>query len=63
MERTTEYVFVQTDFAKSYREALKKEFEWSTFPMIVKVTDDGEDFIGGYEDLCYVLEKDSKAPT
>lgn len=61
MERDIEYAFVETDFAKSYRDALKKEFNWSTFPMIVKVFRGEEDFIGGYEDLCYVLEKDSKA--
>jgi glutaredoxin len=63
MESGKEYVFVETDFSKTYRDSLKKEFEWLTFPMIVKATEDVEEFIGGYDDLCYILEKESKTPT
>jgi len=63
MERDIEYAFVETDFSKSYRDALKKEFNWSTFPMVVKVSGDEEEFVGGYDDLLYVLEKDQIAPT
>ena len=55
MERDIEYAFVETDFSKSYRGALKKEFEWPTFPMIVKVSGDEEEFIGGYEELGEIL--------
>ena len=63
MERDKEYVFIETDFSKTYRTSLKKEFDWSTFPMIVKATEDREEFVGGYEDLCYILEKEAAAPT
>jgi len=51
MDLDLEYAFVETDFSQSYRSALKDEFNWSTFPMIVKVSDDEEKFIGGYEEL------------
>jgi glutaredoxin len=63
MERAKEYVFIETDFSKTYRAALKKEFGWSTFPMIVKATEEVEEFIGGYEDMCCILEKELPAPT
>ena len=62
MQRDIEYAFVETDFSPSYREALKIEFEWSTFPMVVKVSGDGEEFIGGYDDLCHLLKKESATP-
>ena len=58
MERDLEYAFVETDFSKSYRDALKKEFEWSTFPMVVKVSGDKEEFIGGYEELRQLICSD-----
>tara|TARA_R110002074_G_scaffold14944_2_gene51844 strand:- start:1 stop:234 length:234 start_codon:yes stop_codon:yes gene_type:complete len=51
MERDKEYVFIETDFSKTYRDSLKEEFDWDTFPMIVKVTDTGENFVGGYDQL------------
>ena len=63
MERDLEYAFVETDFSKSYRDALKKEFEWPTFPMVVKVSEGAEDFIGGYDELRNIIEKDPTAPT
>ncbi len=63
MEGGKEYAFIETDFSPSYRDALKREFEWSTFPMIVKVFGDEEEFIGGYDDLRYILEKETTAPT
>ncbi|HHZ95960.1 MAG TPA: hypothetical protein EYN67_10495 [Flavobacteriales bacterium] len=63
MDCEKEYVFVETDFSKTYRTSLKKEFEWESFPMIVKATEDTEEFIGGYDDLCHILEKESSAPT
>tara|TARA_B100000941_G_scaffold288839_1_gene266567 strand:+ start:1108 stop:1362 length:255 start_codon:yes stop_codon:yes gene_type:complete len=62
MERDFEYAFVETDFSKNYRDALKREFEWSTFPMIVKISEDNEEFIGGYDELCQVISC-NPAPT
>ena len=58
MERDIEYAFVETDFSKSYRDALKKEFNWSTFPMVVKVSGDEEQFIGGYGQMCQLISAD-----
>ena len=58
MERNLEYAFVETDFSKSYRDALKKEFNWSTFPMIVKVSQDEEEFIGGYDEIRQAISCD-----
>ena len=63
MEQDIEYAFVETDFSKSYRDALKKEFNWPTFPMVVKVFDSQEEFIGGYNELQEILKKDPTAPT
>ena len=58
MERNLEYAFVETDFSKSYRDALKKEFNWPTFPMIVKVSQDEEEFIGGYDEIRQAISCD-----
>ncbi len=63
MERNIEYAFVETDFSKSYRGALKDEFNWTTFPMVVKVFEGQEEFIGGYDELQKILKKDPTAPT
>jgi glutaredoxin-related protein len=62
MERDIEYAFVETDFSKSYRDALKKEFEWPSFPIVVKVSGDEEEFIGGYDEMCLLFSGDP-APT
>jgi glutaredoxin len=59
MERSVEYAFVETDFSKSYRDALKREFNWSTFPMIVKVCGDEEEFIGGYNEMKMLFPTDA----
>lgn len=62
MERDIEYAFVETDFSKSYREALKNEFEWPSFPMVVKVSGDEEEFVGGYDEMKLMLSVDA-SPT
>tara|TARA_R110000824_G_scaffold136474_2_gene300127 strand:+ start:1761 stop:2018 length:258 start_codon:yes stop_codon:yes gene_type:complete len=59
MDLGLEYVFVEMDFSRSYREAIKQQLEWSTFPIILKVSKDGEDLVGGYEDLIYELTRES----
>ena len=63
MESGIEYVFVETDFSKTYRESVKEEFEWSTFPIVIKVTKDAEEVIGGYDELICDLENAIKTPT
>ena len=55
MDREIEYVFVNTDFSKTYRNSMKEEFEWKTLPIIVKVTPYADELIGGYDDLIYTL--------
>jgi|TARA_A100001011_G_C14290745_1_gene836085 glutaredoxin-related protein len=62
MERDKEFVFVETDFSKTYRSALKEEFDWPTFPMLVKVFGDEEEFIGGYDEMKALFSVDP-APT
>jgi len=63
MECDKEYVFINADFSKAYRDAIKEEFVWKTFPIIVKVSLEREELVGGYDDLCYVLKKDLATPT
>ena len=61
MEAELEYVFVETDFAKSYRTQLKKQHKRSTFPIIVRRNNGGAEtdtlIIGGYTDLGTHLKK------
>ena len=61
MEADLEYVFVETDFAKSYRTQLKKQHRRSTFPIIIRRSGDGAAaktlIIGGYTDLEAHLKK------
>ena len=51
MEADMEYVFVETDFSKSYREHLKDKYEWPTFPIIVRQFNNITMKIGGYNQL------------
>ena len=50
MQAEIEYVFIEMDFSKSYQETIKQEFDRSTFPIIVEVTPDGKELIGGLAD-------------
>ena len=63
MDRDVEYVFINADFSKTYRTAIKEEFGWQTFPIIVKITPEQEELVGGYDDLCYIFQKEPSAPT
>jgi len=62
MDLGLEYVFVEMDFSPAYRETIKAELQWSTFPIIVKVDKAGEYVVGGYNDLIYELSGDSGLP-
>jgi hypothetical protein len=57
MELDLEYVFIETDFAKSYRQELQKKYRHSTFPIVIR--EDGPErlMIGGYAELEVHLEK------
>ena len=56
MDLDVEYVFIQTDFSKSYRRSVRDEFKWSTFPIILMINQNGETLIGGYEELLLHLD-------
>jgi glutaredoxin len=63
MAKNKEYVYVNGDFSKTYRDSVKEEFRWATFPIIIKVTPESEELIGGYDDLRSALKKESGVPT
>jgi hypothetical protein len=56
MDLCQEYVFIEMDYSKTYRTIIKQELEWHTFPIIVKVDEQGETRLGGYEELGAHLE-------
>jgi glutaredoxin len=56
MEADLEYVFVETDFAKSYRKQLQHQYRHSTFPIVVRKSEMENLMIGGYDDLTTHLE-------
>ena len=58
MDLGKEYVFIQTDFSKFYRNSIKDEFKYSTLPIILLVDKNGERLIGGYDQLWFHLESD-----
>lgn len=62
MAKDKEYVFIDCDFSKSYRQAIKDEFQWPTFPIVVRVDTQDEVLIGGRTELAQVLLNDD-APT
>ena len=62
MEKDIEYVFIEADFSKTYRAAIKEEFGWPTFPIVVMAEDSGETLIGGYSELWFHLETDDIDP-
>ena len=63
MELDLEYVFIEMDFSPTYRESIKKELKWSTFPIIMIANQNGEELLGGFEDLIYTLDKETATNT
>ena len=51
MELDKEYVVVTADFSKSYREQIRQELKWPTFPIIVVKEQQNNTLIGGLEAL------------
>ena len=53
MEKDVDYAWVMMDWSKDYREKVKKEFGWETYPIIVKIDFDSleEKLIGGFNEL------------
>ncbi len=59
MEADYEYVFIETDFASTYRTHLKKQYRRSTFPIIIREAGPETLIIGGHDDLVLHLAKHS----
>ena len=55
MERDKQYVYIEMDFAKDYREMIKQKFDWTTYPIIVTIINGEEKIIGGYQELLTYL--------
>jgi glutaredoxin len=51
MEADIEYVFVEMDFSKTYREYIKNRHQWPTFPIIIRQSYNTTLRIGGYDQL------------
>ena len=51
MEQGRQYVFIEMDFAKDYREMITQKFDWTTYPIIVILIAGEEKIIGGYDEL------------
>ncbi len=51
-----EYVFINCDFSKIFREHIKEVYNRSTFPIIIKMTGANETVIGGFDDLILTKE-------
>jgi glutaredoxin len=45
------------DNKKQELQLLQKKYKWKTIPIIIKEDDDGERFIGGYDDLLTHFER------
>ena len=51
MDDDREYVFINCDFSKSYRDSIRDELNWPTFPIVILKKDEETTFIGGSEQL------------
>lgn len=57
MQNDLEYVFINGDFSVEYRMLIKEQLFWKTFPIIVLVTEQKREVIGGYEQLVDHLKR------
>jgi glutaredoxin-related protein len=51
MEADKEYVVITMDFSRSYRQLIREELNWPTFPIIVLREGNNNRLIGGREAL------------
>ena len=51
MDGDFEYVFVNCDFSKTYRNNIRDELSWPTFPIVIAVDGKETSIIGGSEQL------------
>ena len=57
MQKDLEYVFINADFSKKYRTLVRDKFIWTTFPIVVLVTEQKSVVIGGYDQLIEHLKR------
>ncbi len=62
MEQDREYVFVETDYAPTYRHFLKEKYKWNTYPIVVELVGNEEGYrvVGGYDQLTIHLKEKAK---
>ena len=62
MEKDVDYAWVMMDWSKQYRERIKKDWNWKTYPVITKMSfgdnTSSEELIGGFDELSEVLSAD-----
>tara|TARA_R110002096_G_scaffold87608_5_gene200965 strand:- start:406 stop:582 length:177 start_codon:yes stop_codon:yes gene_type:complete len=51
MKEDKEYAVVVADFSKAYRNRIRNELNWPTFPIIVLVEGPKNTIIGGFNEL------------
>jgi len=51
MERDEEYVVIEADFSKTYRQHIRHQLNWPTFPIVVLVEGQKNIVIGGYAEI------------
>ena len=51
MEKDLEYTVMISDFSPAYRNQIRRQLNWTTFPIIVEVDEHNNSVIGGYEQL------------
>tara|TARA_R110002020_G_scaffold36514_1_gene109877 strand:- start:2132 stop:2368 length:237 start_codon:yes stop_codon:yes gene_type:complete len=57
MQKDIEYIFINADFCKQYRKAIREELFWTTFPIVVLVGEQKREVIGGYDQLKEYLKR------
>ena len=51
MDADYEYIFINCDFSRSFRDKIRHELNWPTFPIVICETDEEKTIIGGSEQL------------
>ncbi len=55
MEKDVDYAWVMMDWSKDYREHIKRDWQWKTYPVITKISftehTSSEVLVGGFDEL------------
>ena len=64
IEKDVDYAWVMMDWSKEYREHIKNDWKWKTYPVITKMSfadnTSSEELIGGFDELSEVLSADEQ---